>query len=121
MVYRGDGRLLDPAKLNRISSLMVDKAAKLRIENTIIESYVDSREYDGDVDIVEEPLEQISGDLQWHGMLNVAKRLLNTDTLPDDAELSLGVERSYFAMYHALCHNNARALVGSPREPHPYD
>ena len=121
VVYHGDGRLLDPAKLNRISSLMVDKAAELGIENTIIESYVDSQEYDGDLDRVEEPLEEISGDQNWHGMLNVAKRVLNTEGVPDDAVLSLGVERSYFAMYHALCYNNARALAGSPRQPHPYD
>ena len=78
VAYHGDGRLLDPAKLNRISSLMVDEAAELGIENTIIESYVDSREYDGDVDVVEEPLEEISGNQDWHGMLNIARRFLNT-------------------------------------------
>ena len=121
MVYHGDGRLLDPAKLNRISSQMVDKAAEPGIENTIIESYVDSREYDGDVDIVEEPLEQISGDPQWHGMLNVARRVLNTVNLPNEAELATAVDRCYFAMYHALCHNNACALAGSPRERRPDD
>ena len=52
VVYHGDGRLLTPAKLNRISSQMIDKAAELDIENTVIESYVDSREYGGQVDRV---------------------------------------------------------------------
>ena len=36
--YDGNIRLLNPAKLNRISSLMIDRAAELGIENTIIES-----------------------------------------------------------------------------------
>ena len=61
VVYDGDARLLDPAKLNRISSHMVDEAVELGIENTIIESYVDSREYARQVVRVEEPLEEISG------------------------------------------------------------
>ena len=47
VAYDSDVRLLDPAKLNRISSQMVDGAAELGIENTIIESYVDSRECAG--------------------------------------------------------------------------
>ena len=114
VAYHGDGRLLDPAKLNRISSLMVDEATELGIENTIIESYVDSREYDGDVARVEQPLEEISGNQDWHGMLNIPPRFLNAGTLPNEAELSTAVDRSYFALYHALCHNNARALAGTP-------
>ena len=121
VAYNGDSTLLDPAKLNRISSLMVDEAAELVVENTIIESYVDSREYDGDVDRVEEPLEEISGNQDWHGMLNIARRFLNTGNLPNEAELSLGVDRSYFAMYHALCHNNGLALAGNFRESRPDD
>ena len=116
VVYDGDSGLLDPAKLNRISSLMVDKAAELSIENTIIESYVDSREYAGQLARAEEPLEDISGDQNWHGMLNIAKRFLNTGNLPDEAELATAVDSCYFAMYHALCHNNARALAGNLRE-----
>ena len=107
---------LDPAKLNRISSHMVDKAAELGIENTIIESYVDSREYARQVVRVEEPLEEINGDQNWHGMLNIAKRFLNTEGLPDEAELATAVDSCYFAMYHALCHSNARTLAGNLRE-----
>ena len=42
VVYHDDGRLLDPGKLNLISSQMVDEAPELGIENTILESYVDS-------------------------------------------------------------------------------
>ena len=119
VAYDSDSRLLDPAKLNRISSLMIDRAADLGVENTIIESYVDSREYVGQVDHVEEPLEEISGNQSWHGMLNIARRFLNTGNLPNEAELSLGVDRSYFAMYHALCHNNARSLAENFRERRP--
>ena len=49
VVYDGDSRMLDPAKLNNISSLMTEKAVELDVENTLIESYVDSREYAGPV------------------------------------------------------------------------
>ena len=110
VVYDGDSPLLDPAKLNRISSLMTDRAAELGIENTILESCVESDEHAGDVDRVEEPLDEISGNQDWHGMLNIARRFLNTEGLPSDAELNLGGDRSYFAICRALCHNNA---------PHP--
>ena len=116
VAYHGDSRLLDPAKLNRISSLMTDNAAELNIENTILESYADSREYAGQEPRVQEPLDEISGNQDWHGMLNIARRFLNTGNLPNGAELSLGVDRCYFAVYHALCHSNARALAGNPRE-----
>ena len=121
VAYHGDGRLLDPAKLNRISSHFADKATELGIENTIIESYADSREYDGHVDRVEEPLEEISGNQNWHGMLNIARRFLNTESLPNEAELATAVDSCYFAMYHALCHSNARALAGNSRERRPND
>ena len=116
VAYKGDVRLLDPAKLNRISSQMVDEAAELGIENTILESYVDSREYGGQVDRAEEPLAEIRGNQPWHEMLNIARRFLRTGNLPYEAELSLGVDRSYFAMYHALCHSNAHALAGRLRQ-----
>ena len=116
VAYNGDSRLLDPAKLNRISSLIIDEAEELGVENTLIESYADSREYAGQVDRVQEPLDEISGNQDWHGMLNIGIRFLNTGNLPNEAELSLGVDRSYFAMYHALCHSNARALSGGPRQ-----
>ena len=49
-------------------------------------------------------------------MLNIARRFLNTGNLPNEAELSLGVDRSYFAMYHALCQSNARSLAGRLRQ-----
>ena len=120
-VYNGDGRLLDPVKLNRISSLMIDRATELGIENTIIESYADSREYAGQVDRAEEPLEEISGNQDWHKMLNIARRFLNTDGLPNEAELATAVDCCYFAMYHALCHNNARTLAENFRERRPDD
>ena len=120
-VYNGDSRLLDPAKLNRISSQMVDRAAELGIENTILESYVDSREYGGQVVRVEEPLEEISGNRSWHEMLDIARRFLNTGNPPNETELSLGVDRCYFAMYHALCHSNAHALGPGLRERLPDD
>ena len=54
-------------------------------------------------------------------MLNIGRHFLNTGNVPNEAELSLGVDRNYFAMYHALCHSNARALAGNPRERHPDD
>ena len=63
VAYDGDVRLLDPANLNRISSHMVDKAAELGIENTIIESYVDSGEYAGQEPGVDEPLAETGGNL----------------------------------------------------------
>ena len=113
--------MLDPAKLNRISSLMVDKAAELGIENTIIESHADSREYAGQVARVEEPLDEISGSRSWHEMLNIGIYFLTTSNPPNEAEISLGVDRRYFSTYHALCHSNARALAGSPRERHRDD
>ena len=116
VAYDGDSRLLDPAKLNNISSLMIDRAAELGIENTVLESYVDSREYTGQEARVEDPLDEISGNRPWHEMLKIGRHFLNTESLPNEAALSLGVDRSYFAMYHALCHSNARALAGSPRE-----
>ncbi len=115
VAYDGDGRQLDPAKLNRISSVMVDEAAELGIENTLIESYVDTREYGGQVARTDEPLDQISGNQDWHDLLNLARRFLNTDNPPNETELSTGVDRCYFAMYHALCHNNADALAGRPQ------
>ena len=114
VAYNGDSPLLDPAKLNRISSLMVDEATDLGVENTIIESYVDSREYTGQEARVEDPLDEISGNRPWHEMLNIGRHFLNTESLPNEAVLSLGVDRSYFAIYHALCHSNARALAGRP-------
>lgn len=115
VAYDGDSRLLDPAKLNRISSVMVDEAAELGIENTLIESYVDTREYGGQVARADEPLNQISGNQDWHDLLNLARRFLNTDNPPNQTELSLGVDSCYFAMYHALCHSNAGALAGRPQ------
>ena len=115
VAYDGDSRLLDPAKLNNISSLMIDRAAELGIENTVLESYVDSREYTGQEARVEDPLDEISGNRPWHEMLNIGRHFLNTESLPNEAILSLGVDRSYFAMYHALCHSNAQALAGSLR------
>ena len=121
VVYDGDGHLLDPVKLNRISSLMVDESAELGIENTILESYVDSREYDGQVDHIQEKLDEISGNQDWHGMLNIARYFLNTEGLPNEAELATAVDCSYFSMYHALCHSNGRALAGSFRERRPED
>ena len=121
VVYHGDSRLLGPDKLNSVSSQMINRAAELGIENTILESYVDSREYTGQEARVEDPLEEISGNQDWHGMLNIARRFLNTETLPNEAELATAVDCCYFAMYHALCHSNARALAGSPRERHRED
>lgn len=115
VAYNGEGRLLDPVKLNRISSLIIDEAEELGVENTLIESYVDSREYAGQVDRVEEPMDEISGNQDWHGMLNIARRFLNTGNPPNEAELSLGVDRCYFAVYHALCHSNAQSLAGKLR------
>ena len=121
VVYDGDGRLLDPARLNRISSIVTDRAAELGIENTVLESYVDSREYTGQEARVEDPLDEISGNRPWHEMLEIARHFLNTETIPNEAVLSLGVDRSYFAMYHALCHSNAQALAGRLRKGRPDD
>ena len=98
VVYHGDGRLLEPAALNRISSLMVDRSADLGIEHTIIESYVDVREYVGPDPGIDEPLAEIIGNQPWHEMLNIARRFLSTGNLPNEAELRLGVDCCYFAM-----------------------
>ena len=121
VVYHGDSRLLDPAKINRISSHMVDEATELGIDNTIIESYVDSRE----IRPPSCPRRRTAGGNQrrhnWHGMLNIARRFLNTESLPNEDELATAVDSCYFAMYHALCHSNARALAGTPRERRPDD
>ena len=65
---------------------------------------------------MDEPLAEVGGNQPWQEMLNIARRFLNTGNRPNEAELSLGVDRCYFAMYHALCHSNARALAGSLRE-----
>ena len=115
VVYHGDGRLLEPATLNRISSLMVGEASELSIEHTIIESHADVREYVGQEPRIDEPLAEIIGNRPWHEMLNIARRFLNTGNLPNEAELSLGVDCCYFAMYHALGHSNAQSLAGSPQ------
>ena len=119
--YDGDIRLLDPAKLNRISSQMIDKATELGIENTIIESYVLSLEYTHGMALIEEPLDEISGNQEWHGLLDLARRLLDTGSAPTQAELNTAVDRSYFAMYHALCHNNTQALAAGLRDRRPDD
>ena len=115
VAYDGDSRLLDPAKLNRISSLMIDRAAELGIENTLIESYVLSLEYTHGMVLIEEPLGEISGSQDWHGMLNLARRLLDTGSAPNEAELATAIDRCYFAVYRALCHSNAQALAGNLR------
>ena len=119
--YDGDSRLLDPAELNRISSLMIDKAAELGIQNTIIESYVLSLEYTLGMALIEEPLEEISGNQSWHGMLKLARHLLDAASAPIEAELTTAVDRSYFAMYHALCHSNTQALAAGLRDRRPED
>ena len=121
VAYDGDSRLLDPAKLNNISSLMIDRAAELGIENTVLESYVDSREYTGQEARVEEPLGEISGNQDWYSMLNLVRRFLDTGNPPNKAELSLATDRCYFAVYQVLCHNNADALAGRPQAQRPDD
>ena len=45
VVYDGDHSLLDPAKLNAISSGIVDRLLELGINNTVIESHVEKGEY----------------------------------------------------------------------------
>ena len=115
VVYQGDGGLPDPAKLNRISSLMIDGAAELDIENTIIESYVDSREYAGHLGRVEEPPQQVSGRARWQELLNVARYALAREDFPIEPILNMAVDRCYFAMYHALCHSNGQSLAGKFR------
>ena len=119
--YEGDIRLLDPAKLNRISSLIIDKASELGIQNTIIESYVLSLEYTHGMALIEEPLEEISGNQSWHGILKLARHLLDAASAPIEAELTTAVDRSYFAMYHALCHSNTQALAAGLRDRRPDD
>ena len=44
VVYAGDSRLLDPARINGISSTTTDGAVELGVDDTILESYVDSWE-----------------------------------------------------------------------------
>ena len=45
VVYDGDHSLLDSAKLNAISSGIVDRLLELGINNTVIESHVEKGEY----------------------------------------------------------------------------
>ena len=113
VVYDGGHGLLDPAKLNRISSRMADRAAGLGIEDTILESYVHRLEYTGQREFVEDPLEQ-AGDngKRWQELLNIAREPLGRRDPPTGTELNLAVDRCYFAAYHALCHSNAQALAG---------
>ena len=121
VIYHGDGRLLDPAKLNRISSLMINRAAELGVEHTIIESYIDSREYAGLVACVEEAMEQVRTGARWQELLNIARYSLGRQDLPTGTELNLAVDRCYYAVYHALCHSNAQALAGRLRKERPGD
>ncbi len=55
VAYDGDSRLLDPVKLNRTTSQIIEEAAELGVENALIEFYVDSREYGGQVASADEP------------------------------------------------------------------
>ena len=122
VVYDGGHGLLDPAKLNRISSLMADRAADLGIEDTILESYVHHLEYTGQREFVEDPLEQ-AGDnsKRWQELLNIAREPLGRRDPSTGTELNLAVDRCYFAAYHALCHSNAQALAGRLRTRRPGD
>ena len=106
VVYDGDGRLLDPARLNRISSLITGRAAELGVDNTVIESHVHSLEYTGQQKFVAETLPQVSGDRTWHEMLDLAGRFLTTENPPSETALKSAVDLCYFAMYHTLCHSN---------------
>ena len=47
-------------------------------------------------------------------MINIARRFLDTGGAPNEAELATAVDRSYIAMYHALCQSNGRTLAGGP-------
>ena len=120
VVYDGGHGLPDPAKLNRISSLMADRAADLGIEDTILESYVHRLEYTGQREFVEGPLEQ-AGDnsKRWQELLNIAREPLGRRDPSTGTELNLAVDRCYFAAYHALCHSNAQALAGGLRKRRP--
>ena len=86
VVYDGDSRLLDPARLNRISSIMTDGAAQLGIENTILESYVHSVEYTRQQVFVEESLPQVGGNRTWHEMLDLARYFLTRGNPPTEIE-----------------------------------
>ena len=115
VVYDGDGNLLDPARLNRISSIITGRAAELGVDDTIIESHVHNLEYTRQREFVDGPLPQAGGSQLWHEMLDLARRFLTSGNPPSEIELKSAVDRCYFAMYHALCHSNAQALAGNLR------
>ena len=125
VTYDGGADRLDPAKLNRISSQMTDKAAELGIDNTILESYVKSGENSGQRQLVEETAEQGRSQARWQELIKTARFLLNTGKASTgtelETELKTAVECCYFAMYHALCNSNSRTLAGNIRERQPDD
>ena len=121
VVHDGDGNLLDPAKLNRISSIITGRAAELGVDDTIIESHVHNLEYTRQREFVNAPLPQAGGNRTWHELLDLAGRFLTTGNPPAEAALKSAVDRCYFAMFHALCHSNAQALAGTLRNGRPAD
>ena len=65
VVYDGDQYLLDPAKLNAISSAMIDQLEALGLPYGVIESHIYKPEYDiRDEIFAQEILEETDGDFE---------------------------------------------------------
>ena len=114
--YDGDRGLLDPAKLNAISSRMVDQLLEPGIGNTVIESYVELKRASTPAGgSAGKEHGDMSDGANRQGRLATARALSGGDKQRDQTELKSAVDSCYFSMFHALCRSNAQALAGRQR------
>ena len=115
VVYKSDSPLLDFAKLNRINSLMVDEPRNWESKTPSSSPTSTTANTSAKLTTWKEPLEETTGNQDWHGMRKPARQFLHTENPLNEAGVSLGVNQCYFAVYHAPCHSNAGALAGRPQ------